>query len=323
MDMVKKIVYVLGAGASVDAGGPLMKDFFSKSHQDDEKIYPRYFDGNIRYKKVYTEFIKWKNDHPNGTMEQFFDHIANIKFLRGVSPDVERDLIWYIGSYVVNRIKKRRIKNYYWDFASLLKKRGFRSVIITFNYDLILEKLLYKTDWGFDYCLKRFGRIYKRDWMKNSDEGIKLLKLHGSVNWAFCDTCNALYLQPKPIVQKLRRDRCKKRGHGFLNPFLVPPSWNKNEYLQSIDVLWQQAKKELQSADILAIAGYSFPQADQYARTLLSYANQSHIKLIIANYNPNVINKIQKLINRPSLISRGLYFQEFVTELPELLKKAK
>ena len=87
-----------------------MRDFLSQSHHDDEKIYPRYFYGNNRYERVYDTFEKWKHKNTNGTMEQFFDYVADATFLRELSPELEQYLIWYLGSYVVYRIKKRRIK---------------------------------------------------------------------------------------------------------------------------------------------------------------------------------------------------------------------
>lgn len=318
--MPKKIVYVLGAGSSVDAGGPLMKDFFSRSHKDDEKIYSRYFDGKDRFNRVIIEFKKWRRDNPRGTVEEFFDYVANASFLGEVSGRLERDLIWYLGSYVVRRFDWRRIPSHYWEFANLLKRRGFRSVLVTFNYDILFERLLIKTYGELDYCLGRFKNVYVEDWTDHTDSGIKLLKLHGSVNWALCEDCDALYLLAKPVVQKLRRGTCQRRDHGILDPFLVPPSWNKNEYLQSIDLLWRRARNELRDADIVAIVGYSFPDADQFARTLISLANGPNVKLIIANRNARVGRKIRDSLHRTELITSGLSFREFVQQLPSILR---
>ncbi|MBE0633626.1 hypothetical protein IH574_03570 [Candidatus Bathyarchaeota archaeon] len=47
--MVERVVYVLGAGASHDAGGPLISDFFSTNTEKNARIHANYFNSNERF----------------------------------------------------------------------------------------------------------------------------------------------------------------------------------------------------------------------------------------------------------------------------------
>jgi hypothetical protein len=167
--------------------------------------------------------------------------------------------------------------------------------IISFNYDLVFETTAYIYNWinnksnpgrGFPHGItnaislnvifgkenievENIGNIFKKitgsSWFPTYDifsdhvQAIKLIKLHGSINW-------------KSIKDGKR--------------FIVPPSWNKSD--PEVQKLWNIACEELTNAKRIIIIGYSFPETDTYVKSLLAIAlNKNKILQNIYFINPN------------------------------------
>jgi len=93
----------------------------------------------------------------------------------------------------------------------------------------------------------------------DNDNSIKLIKLHGSINW------------------KTARNN---------KTFIVPPTWNKSD--PQIRKLWDIAYKEIISAKRIIVLGYSFPETDIYIKSLLVLAlNENKILQNIFFINPD------------------------------------
>lgn len=106
---------------------------------------------------------------------------------------------------------------------------------------------------------------------------IKLLKLHGSMNWLQCPNCQRLfigfdekhnivnYTHPKPCRH------CRAYGHkSTLRGSLVMPTFLKDLSNFQVKLIWQNASVELMEARRLVFVGYSLPSADFEFRQLLS-----------------------------------------------------
>lgn len=165
--------------------------------------------------------------------------------------------------------------------------------IITFNYDLVIEAAA--TLYNFDRSERRGEFRHERNeylrlntifgkenliseeignfFIKNGarsychnvhifsqeERAIKLLKLHGSINW------------------KSTRDN---------ETFIVPPTWNKSD--PEVRKLWEIAYQELISAKRIVVIGYSFPETDIYVKSLLALAlNENRILQGIYFINPD------------------------------------
>lgn len=165
--------------------------------------------------------------------------------------------------------------------------------IISFNYDLLIEgaaciynwqqdqksasitgrynkvigfnTLFGKTNITSDHISQYFTKNRQNSYFPpveippGSDNSIKFIKLHGSINWKTDD--NRL--------------------------FIVPPTWNKSD--PQIRRLWYEAYKELINAKRIIIIGYSFPETDIYVKSLLALAlNENKILQKIYFINPDV-----------------------------------
>jgi hypothetical protein len=88
---------------------------------------------------------------------------------------------------------------------------------------------------------------------------IKLIKLHGSINW-------------------------KTGSDG--KTFIVPPTWNKSD--PEVRRLWEIAYEEIKTAKRIIFIGYSFPETDIYIKSLLALAlNENRIIQNIFFVNPD------------------------------------
>lgn len=100
---------------------------------------------------------------------------------------------------------------------------------------------------------------YNVEIFSQEERAIKLLKLHGSINW-------------------------KSASSG--ETFIVPPTWNKSD--PEVRKLWDLAYQELIGAKRIIIIGYSFPETDIYVKSLLALAlNENKILQNIYFVNPD------------------------------------
>ncbi len=147
-----------------------------------------------------------------------------------------------------------------------------RDTVITFNYDLAIEHALEAL--GL-YCTCGFGgeeadfdaAVCRPE--PDPSAALRLLKLHGSVNWA----------RPEDPHGKLtiRRSYDEVRGLKGI-PALVPPTWQKS-FGDVLLPAWNAAIKELSTATRVIIAGYSVPETDLHFKYLLAAGLQDNISL--------------------------------------------
>lgn len=167
----------------------------------------------------------------------------------------------------------------------------YEDTIISFNYDLVLEGAASIYNWRrneevprrqnpgsikfntsfnsdkikIDHVSSYFKKNREDSYFPPSDlfsddaNSIKLIKLHGSINWNNSDDGKT---------------------------FIVPPTWNKSD--QRIKGLWNKAYQELKTAKRIIIIGYSFPDSDIYVKSLLALAlNENKILQHIYFINPD------------------------------------
>lgn len=101
-------------------------------------------------------------------------------------------------------------------------------------------------------------------WRKLSRE-IQLYKLHGSVNWAYCEGCHGIYgnfsFADLKSIFSLEKIRCPACGSHY-DWLILPPIAPKQIKNPVITKIWRLAKQKLSAADRIVFIGYSFPQTD-------------------------------------------------------------
>lgn len=174
-----------------------------------------------------------------------------------------------------------------------------RTNIITFNYDLILDKLLLDT--GNWWHTTGYGVEIPLDvecLVPMDKSEMQYLKLHGSLNWSRRIVPHPKYgdlivLSPFGLNVNHKNFPLIYTGspsESFYDPFVVPPiltkeSFCKNTLLQN---LWYEAKDLLFKANEILIIGYSFPYVDfptefLFRQSIASPSSEKEKKICIIN----------------------------------------
>jgi hypothetical protein len=179
------------------------------------------------------------------------------------------------------------------------------TIFISTNYDILIDNALLNPppeetsgsliDYGVEFTnfdLPEDVQEQWRRWNRPNPTATKLYKLHGSLNWLFCPTCNSLTLTPgmKGAIQLLGIDdpaaKCQV-CHSLMTPIIVPPTFYKDMSRIFLSMVWNKAESALRKADHLILCGYSFPDADMHIKYLLKriQTNRSGQKLRVTVIN--------------------------------------
>lgn len=299
-------VFILGAGASKEAGAPVMDDFLDKARE-------LYSNGEVEefkedFKIVFKAISELQPIHSKSELDIYniesvfaaFEMGKLINKLPGISNREINKLIKSMRKIiyatlnkttyleVTKRFELPQPNDSYNALIKLIKdlkrQNSIDSSIITFNYDLALDYSIYKHGLLVNYCLGENER----------QSNINLMKLHGSLNWF-------TYLKKRIIIPLYFDIVLKDVGvtkifphnvgdYYYFDPlkilsgvnfvyqgekvksetFIVPPTWNKTEYHAGLSKVWSQAAVELSEAKNIFICGYSLPETDYFFRYLFA-----------------------------------------------------
>ena len=115
-----------------------------------------------------------------------------------------------------------------------------------------------------------------------------LLKIHGSLNWLFCNKCKRLDLffskglrtvkaldelyhsVPFDDAYSCQGTPCRNQHcDGFVNPILITPTYVKDYENPHVEIVWKKAEERLKEADRAVFIGYSLPSDDVEVAMLL------------------------------------------------------
>jgi len=137
-----------------------------------------------------------------------------------------------------------------------------RSSIVTTNYDGCADEALIRA--------KVPLITYIDESTESSTERIDLIKIHGSINWSYCDSCHQVREFPLlDLKRSYESDStsyavigiCKNCG-GQRRPLLIPPMGLKFIVFPTLIQLWNAARERLERADHIIVVGFSFSEAD-------------------------------------------------------------
>jgi hypothetical protein len=189
-------------------------------------------------------------------------------------------------------------------------------VVLSFNYDCLMDEALrreggkrWRAETGYG-----FGASQGFDlWDSPPEVGppyknpIRLLKPHGSLNWALSE-------DRKEVSLVAAYDAEAQRS-------IVPPTWDKSEVAEwPWNEVWRASRRALAQARLLIVIGYSVPLTDQLSQALLRADVHNLRGLIIVNPDPAARDRMKSLLssalNRSSVIVELATFDEFARHLP-------
>jgi NAD-dependent SIR2 family protein deacetylase len=307
---VRKTVFILGAGSSFEAGAPLMDGFIDRAADileegkagEDERAFKIVLEGRDALRRVHAR-AKLNTSNIESLFAAFETAVltgtlANLKGFEDINTEQLTDALRrVIRRTLETNIKLHRSNGFFGPppeheaFSELVRDvraDGGDPSIITFNYDLLVEYSLFTCSISSDYCLDAAG---------SAGQGIKVLKLHGSLNWARCETCNTIswtdvafkkmasIINRSDVGQFLPSTPVPCRGCAIPKnqPFVIPPTWNKGQHHALIEQVWKVAARELSRASNIVIIGYSLPDSDYFFKNLfgLSTLTETDIRNIL------------------------------------------
>lgn len=319
----RDVVFVFGAGTSYPDGVPLQKQILPKIVSD---FIPEIINSEIG--KLVNEFIHdnfyfdaASRSYPSieavfGYIDYFIEHneSLSLKYSFQKLVDIKEYLIKLI-HYIVN-MRTENKSSYYQMFWESVKKYNSNVSIITLNYDTLLEQSfdhLYG-DFGYiDYCL-HFMNYEKNESMKKFDFWInprepimtskdknpvplKIIKVHGSLNWKYCNCCNQVLLTPWDRKIDLNRGKflgytypdkkeyefeCPIDGTDF-HTLIMPPSFVRTIQPPIISTIMGEAGREIRVAKKIVFVGYSLSDPDIQIKALFKKQLQPETEIIVVN----------------------------------------
>jgi hypothetical protein len=200
----------------------------------------------------------------------------------------------------------------------ILAKLEKKDTIVTFNYDLMIEEALRDADiWNpvDGYGIQTSGKTkgWAKRWLdhkadREKHSAIKLLKLHGSLNWQ--SKPGGIRLQPRPYLVSTRNGRTR-----FEKISILAPGWKKPIDKNPYKKFWRAARLQLEKCKTLIVLGYSLPETDLLAQSLLAEvvrtraARKEYLKQVhLADPDKLVKERLVKLLT-PALGPHGQVFK--------------
>nr|WP_246169687.1 SIR2 family protein [Alkalibaculum sporogenes] len=197
-----------------------------------------------------------------------------------------------------------------------LKRQGLinKIILITTNYDLLIDSAILNNNINVDYGFKNFYR-------NNNNISLPLYKIYGSLNWKYCDVCDEFIISSGETLNRLSENFSCNTCNNLFKSIIVPPTFYKeisNYYLNNI---YHNVNKSLYEVDNIIFCGYSFPDADLYIKFIIKraemYKQRPFRVKIINNYEGKSIEKIEiekkkyELFFNGEVIYEKISFQEF------------
>lgn len=337
-----KNVVVLGAGATrgaefvgqIDSSEclpPLNADFFTQLQRVSSPKHQQVIDEVIEdVKKLFGANFKV-------TLEEYFSLLQALiegrkTFLKGRGRTLQITWLQSAKTRLINALAavleesadvtrassgaRNKPCKYHADLVAALKPPD---TLISFNYDCVIDFALreshrgvWSAEYGYGFSpVSKIDEKSARIWSSanaptRQNETIRLLKLHGSLNW-----------KPLPSTEEekifFRQMTYKQKGQKLFH--IIPPESIKNIDDAPMDKLWEKAASAVRSAQTLTIIGFSFPQTDQAVEALFRISLAESIslkKLIIVNPSEEDRYRIRQVC-APALARNKVRLVQFST----------
>jgi len=266
-------LFFLGSGASVCAGVPTFSMFKDKAEEIAEGM-----DDTFKETLRIWRSAKYKDYN----IEEFYAAVEMDDLCGIENEDVKSQNIVELITATIDKSNTDRQKKelpYYY-----LAKNHYP--VITTNWDFILDSYRERLEKGLiDYC-----GIEKHTFPPELDawggiSSLKIIKLHGSLNWGACKEGHQIYYFDIKDISDLKAGtaKCKTCGNQ-LKRFIVPLTFsklNKKSTIQHniLSNIWREASSCLSSCEDLYFIGYSFPKTDAQMKVFMMNALQANKNL--------------------------------------------
>ena len=325
----RDVVFIFGAGASYADGAPLQEDILPLILETKNRELCDSFIHKVIKEFLVDNFIWDKDTGYYPTLEEVFGFIdyfiqkgesLSRKYSLGLIIEIKEALIKLTHYVISSRTSSAsRVYQLFWE---AVYKYNTNISTIVLNYDTYLEDAflhMFPRNVYLDYCLSLANYDYSEDiddknWWVNPREpilslstaepvSIKIIKIHGSLNWKYCNCCNQVLLTPldkefdlgigNTNVKALKGDdihsglvglRCSRDGNEF-QTLLVPPSHMKNLSHPVNSQLFIESSEEIRRAKKVVFIGYSLRPIDVHVKAILKKSLRPDTEIVVIDTN--------------------------------------
>lgn len=354
----RDVVFVLGAGASYPDGVPLQRHILPMILSNKEindsvigKCVVDFVKDNFAYDSKLNLYPQLEAVF--GFLDYFIFQNENLssKYSVAVIRQIKEYLIKTIHHIVnIHTDKESKVYQKFWETAF---HHSDNFSILTLNYDTLLEQAF--NLWAgqkayIDYCIYLMNYEKREEFnqynfwinprepvmvLPNIDPvPIKIIKLHGSLNWKYCSCCNQTLLTPWDREIDLSRGKftgytypdktkydfsCPNDGTDF-ETLIIMPSYVKPLNQPIISQLMSEAAREIRSTKKIVFIGYSLSNADLHIRALFKKQITDDVKIFVVNTRETEEFKLKyfSLTNNVEFIYAS--FEKFLSD-DSLVKK--
>ncbi|MHA1830894.1 MAG: hypothetical protein ACTSWR_05115 [Candidatus Helarchaeota archaeon] len=197
-----------------------------------------------------------------------------------------------------------------------------KDMIINFNYDLLVDKMLWQKQlWNpFDGYGFEFDKGKNKNVLKSK---IKMIKIHGSINWRSPD----IFFHPnlelaidhpfkdEPLFEGLKipkslYDKEKYRQYPLYSHVILPTFAKSPQYIGEMQLI-SNSINFCRTADEIYILGYSVPDADYITNLLFLEMNKdAKINIILWDkYNNAAVQLGERLIKKYGFKDKNVVYE--------------
>ena len=260
--MMHSVVFLLGAGASVSYGVPMMRGFYIAFRSFIERRYPHC----LQLIEIF-EQARAHAEHDLETLLSDLHHVlevdAGLDLLRAdkgfVAPQVAlaREVKGHLDAFIVETCERFDLERAVAEFRSLLELRRFGPLwLFTTNYDRILETACEQHGIAWADGFESTGYQPVADWSGRFDADVRIAKLHGSVNWYKPESGSSKHRLDRGYALPTHEFRLTRAGQS-LRQLMIIPTLEKDALADPYVHLALQFTDVLQQTRLLVIAGSS------------------------------------------------------------------
>jgi len=180
-------------------------------------------------------------------------------------------------------------------------KKHPRTTIVTTNYDGCMDEALLRAK------VPLGGSAEAEGILPEGKDGPELVKMHGSINWSYCDSC--LEVREFDLLELKRgfdQDRFSyavlgicKRCLGLRRPLLVPPLSFQFMMFPNLVSLWNLARCRIEESDLLVVVGYSFSEAGTHITKMIdkSLTTKAPQKMVVCDSDSALVSGLRNRLS--------------------------
>jgi NAD-dependent SIR2 family protein deacetylase len=311
-----KSVYFLGAGASASEGAPIQSQLFREyfklfkySHDQMDRELATFFGsmfgidvdcGNLDAAKFPTF------EEALGILELADRRNESFRDFQTLNVATNSNRIGFLKLYLILLMarviaeKLNRPNGYHLQLVKKLQDEGAldSTSFVTSNYDILIDNALASLYPGrtLDYGVTFTNYAQPGDWEPPRPGAVQLLKIHGSLNWLHCPTCNTLTLTPREkgvvgLLTDVANATCRECDTVHA-PIIVPPTFFKETGKPFLTAVLWRAEQAMRDADRIVFCGYSMPDSDIHIKYLVKRAQRNRtgpLRIIVCNEHPGKV----------------------------------